>query len=234
MTGLTIAMTTWRPPGEDGEKREAAAREALQSWQNLIFPCPNIIVGDDGSTDIGYPMRLFNLANAGRGGSTIDYEVEAVIVRRRGVGATLNAGMRAAFDRDDQVLYVVDDWRLDEMLDLRPWMAALEANEDIGCIRLGPPHPNTSGKVIAIGEAWNNWALELNREDRYVASLRPALYHRRFIDAYGWFKEGVSSYECEDDLSDRYSRGSGPKVVLALPHPWFHLDTVELAGVVPG
>ena len=86
------------------------------------------------------------------------------------------------------------------------------------------------------------WFLRLE-PDGFAFGHRPALYHRRFLEAFGWFEEGVSALECERFYAERYARGLAiwplakprqPEVVLALPHPWHHVESIELADLQPG
>jgi hypothetical protein len=53
------------------------------------------------------------------------------------------------------------------------------------------------------------------------------------FDAYGYFDEGVSAYECEQFYNERYCRLTGPKLIMALPDEWQHLGGVELGDITP-
>ena len=57
--------------------------------------------------------------------------------------------------------------------------------------------------------------------------------HKRFIDRYGPFPENCSALDCEYLYNDRFCNNQGPDIVLALPHPWYHIYGVDLSGVVP-
>lgn len=236
---ITIVITAYFPEGVDGNKRRVAARMTLKSWSRYIKYAgwlDLVIVhdgpgNDDGTDNIGkfhrealdiwtYPVthdRVTTMSPLGRGG----------------VGRSLNLGFREAFKTSPLVLYAVDDWALTEPFDLTPWVQLLMERNDVGMVRLGPPHPGTSGVIRAYTDNWQGWALQLERSG-YAFGHRPALYHKRMIDTYGWFKEDCSAIDCEKDYVDRVnSNSSGPDVVLALPHPWQHLDSVELAYLDP-
>lgn len=226
---VLIAMTTWLPP-EGWKARLAAVIEATSSWQKCLrHDGPiHLAIGDDGS-DADRLRLLYHLAECWwRGDSTVSR------ASRQGVGASFNRCLEMANAwQVDHVLYAVDDWKLTEGLDLEPWLRLLATHEDIGCVRLGPPHPDVTGRVeVAPGLEPGNWWLRLDRH-HFAFAHRPALYHRRFFEAYGAFDEGVNAYECEHLYSERFNAAEGPGVALALPHPWKHLDSVELAGVNP-
>lgn len=233
---LTCVASTYFPTGEPGRIRAAAALEALQSWsEHLIYGGQSYLhVADDGSDDSNW--KHFEVALA----SSLSHDV--TIQNRRGVGASLNAGFRAGFERSPLVFYGVDDWLLREDVDLTLWADLLLEHEDIGVVRLGPPHPGIKGFVemfsvdheeIPPNDEMGGWFLRLRRYG-FTFAHRPALYHQRFIERYGWFAEGVNAFECERLYSEHYNDTSGPDVVFALPCPWYHMDTIELADIEPG
>ena len=77
------------------------------------------------------------------------------------------------------------------------------------------------------------WGLRLERYG-FAFGHRPALYHRRMIDAYGFFDENCSALECERLYNERFSTTKGPDILLALYTPYEHDDSLEsLSGVEP-
>lgn len=220
---VTIVMTTWFPPGDDGARRLDAVWETMASWRkHLRYEGPlHLHIADDGS-DPGHLQTIAGLWLAADE-PTLSRQV------RKGVGASLNAGFGAAFVRSPVVLYAVDDWALTSDLDITPWVRLL-LHDDIGMVRLGPPHPGIRGRVemFEVG-----WLLRLERVC-FAFAHRPALYHQRFIESYGPFDEGISALECERVYNERFCRRDGPGIVLALPHPWKHIDSIELADMEPG
>lgn len=128
----------------------------------------------------------------------------------------------------------VDDWRLDADFDLTPWVDILLDDDPrnggpVGMVRLGPPHPWLTGTIQTFP---SGWGMRLDRH-HYAFGHRPALYHPRMRDAYGPFAEDVSAFECERLYTERWCATPGPDIVLALPSPWHHVESVELAGVEP-
>lgn len=234
---ITIVMTTYFPPGEIGARRAEAAAETLTTWvEHLRYDGElHLHIADDGS-DRKHFLKL--PTNHTRHFSSLYGSSQ----ERHGVGASLNAGCRAAFKAspDGLALYAVDDWTLTAPLDLTLW-AQLIGPAGIGCLRLGPPHPGLTGTV----KHWDNhgeidhpgiWWLDLDRH-HFAFGHRPALYHRRMFDDYGWFDEDVNAYDCERLYNDRFGmRNAGSSIGLALHHPWKPIaeePELELAGIDP-
>lgn len=217
---ITIVMTTYFPLNSSGADRWDAMIKTVKSWEKYLIYSEHIYldIQDDGSVGRLLPST-FNFSK-----TTKD------IGNREGVGASLNRGFSKAFSKDHLVMYAVDDWSLTNKLELTPWAQLLTERKDIGMIRLGPPHPNLKGRVEHLGEL--GWGLMLDKYS-YVYGQRPALYHKRFTDAYGWFKEGVSAIDCEREYSEHVNATAGPGIMLALPHSWKHIDTISMSDMKP-
>lgn len=230
MKEINIIATTWCPD----LNRMNAFLDAAGTWHTrLQYRGPiNIVVSDDGTnSEMFHTIQETVLKHWQRG------KVQFASDRAHGVGASLNRGFNA-YPHTDIYLYAVDDWRLEEAFDLAPWVQLLEERDDVGVVRLGPPHPGTTMTVKAWTENWQGWAGEIHpTAGGIIVSERPALWHRRMIDQHGYFKEDCSAIECEKDYDERYiaavGRGHWKKVVLALPHPWMHLEPSTLSGVNP-
>lgn len=220
MEPITIVMTTWF----NTEDRIKVATETLKSWNELLIYDGQVAlhVADDGSELLWEPEKYW-----GRSLVSVTKQYGG------GVGASLNKGFDRAFVPSPLVLYAVDDWKLEQPFNITPWAELLLKRKDVGVVRLGPPHPNTTGTIKPFTDNWQSWALELDR-DGYAFGHRPALYHRRFINFYGWFKEGCSAIDCEQDYAVRYNNNlNGPKVIYALPHPWLHVGEESLSELSP-
>lgn len=198
-------MTTWFVD----KQRKEIAEKALESWENNLIGGPiHLHIADDGSL-LDWKFKSSKWITT--------YSRQ----ERRGIGASLNVGFKQAFEFSPVVLYMVDDWILEEPLDIKPWVQLLEERNDVGIVRLGPPHPFLRGEIMPYTTNWQGWALRLERYGLSVGH-RPELFHRRYIDAYGWFDEDVNAQECERLASVRYAEMPGPDIVYALPHPWYH------------
>lgn len=217
MAEVTIVMTTYFPPGPDGEKRRKVAQQALDSWGKFLLGADILLhVADDGTENFQSDFKS-------------SWEISYSSQGRHGVGASLNQGFWLAFKRSPFVLYLVDDWELTTPFDLDPWIRLLEEDESIGVVRFGPPHPHLTGTVVHNDFGWH---LRLDRH-HYAFSHRPALYHHRMLKAYGKFPEDCNAYDCERLYNEIFCSRQGPNVVYALPYPWQHLESVELAGITP-
>jgi len=224
-------MTTWAPAGPVGVSRRTSAGSALFSWGSRLAYAgvARLHVADDGSTLEGYGHGVDEPPASWWAGPTSFSRQE-----RRGVGASLNAGFRAAFEVSPIAAYFVDDWLLQERLDLTPWVDLLLRDASVGMVRLGPPHPWIAGAVEMFEEGWG---LRLERH-HFAFAHRPALYHQRFLDAFGPFPEEVNALECERLYAERYAEHfaggfSGPDIVYALPHPWEHVGRSEVGDIEP-
>lgn len=222
MIPLSIVCTTYFPLNAE-LTRMSVAKKTIQSWHEfLVYDGPiNLILSDDGS----------------RASVSNDIWQRGLVYRtwqdRGGVGASLNKGFKTAFSQSGPVAcYFVDDWALTEPFYLTPWVYLLLKREDVGMVRLGPPHPNTRGSVEAFTDHIQSWGMRLERYG-YSCGHRPALWHQRMIEHYGWFSEECSALECEKIYVEAFNRQQGPDVVQALPSKFFHLDSVELADIDP-
>ena len=231
LPSLTIVMTTWMPEGSVGESRRSSARAALMSWRlHLEYEGElRLHIADDGS-------QVEDLIKSV--GARYDGFWPTVTSRqpRRGVGASLNAGLRASWANSPLAAYFVDDWGLREPLDLTPWASLLMEDESLGMVRLGPPHPGLTGSVEMFP---SGWGLRLDPH-HFAFGHRPTIFHKRFFDAYGYFEEGISALECERLYAEHFCRERlstdllrWPDIVYALPYPWIHLGEAEVGDVVP-
>lgn len=228
---ITVITTTYFPPDQRGQQRLETFKKALQSWcDNLYSDGSNISLhmADDGSA-----QELFDEAVEAvnlrwfEGGVTVSRQ------ERYGVGASLNQGLRQAFEFSPLALYIVDDWELLDPLDLLPWASLLERDESLGAIRLGPAHPDLTG-MIKHDPHTGQFYVVLDRH-HFVLGHRPIIYHKRLIDQLGWFPEGVNAFECERQYNERFCYPLSPhKVALALPELWRHISDIELADIEPG
>ncbi len=241
---ITLVMTTWAPKGEEGEKRIAAVKRSLESLSKYLKYEGELAlhVGDDGSKCGDYGTSVDSPPATWWPGPRSFSRQE-----RHGVGASLNAGMRAAFEKSDLALYIVDDWSLHCELDLTEW-ASLLNHEDVGMVRFGPAHPNLFGRVEHFGSVTDpvdhdGFCLRLvpqvvvvggnRRANSYSFAHRPALYHRRFLERWGGFDEDVDALACEWLYNEKWSCAGGTDIVLALTYEWIHISSNRLTLVNP-
>ncbi len=206
---ISVLVAVYFPPGGDGTLREEGFRHSVKSWGwHLLYEgklSPLIVVNDG-------PEPLRRLVEWWGAQRLLGHE-------RNGLGASLNQGLKTAFENSPLVLHLVDDTVLEDHCDLSPWARMLMDDEQVGAVRL-QPYPGTGGTISPRGQPnRGGWVVTMDRHD-LVAGLRPTLYHRRFFDVYGYFDEGLSAWETERLFNDRFCQASGPDSVLALPAQW--------------
>ena len=221
---ITAIVTTYFPAGPVGDSRYKTCKATLQSWAKrllydgelryFIVNCPGPMA-EFGQTQLQRILR----------GKPVAFAHTPL-----GVGASLNLGtQKATADGSPLTLYAADDWALDQELDLTPWADLLIADPSIGAVRLGPPHPDLTGRVLMLPQGW---ALRLDRH-HFAFGHRPALFHERLYAAYGWYDERSSAWECERLYNEHFCATPGPDVVYALPYPWRHVGEMEVGDHEP-
>lgn len=220
---VTIITTTWYPHSEGGKKRAIYATKAAESWyKHLIYDSyMKLHVADDGSQ---IPVPDF---------SNISNSLPVIYSRqdRKGIGASLNTAFQTAFKNSPIAIYIVDDWVLLQDIDITPWVRLLMSNDKVGMVRLGPPHPGLTGKVVNYPQGWG---LLLDRHD-FAYGMRPAIYHRRLFEAYGWFMENINCWECERIFNENIcSQPEKPDIIYALFNYWKHERTLDIGQLEPG
>lgn len=145
-------------------------------------------------------------------------------------GRVWNRGLGICHQFSDFVLWLEDDWRLDERLDLRPYIKLLadldgtkpaegDANPKVGLI---------SFRVLSVGSDLHSVGydgihyLKYLRTTPYAYSGNPHLRHARFTSHYGWFAESSHPGEIELDMDSRYrADDTGPDIWRpAMINPW--------------
>lgn len=225
---ITALCTTYFPPGAEGALRERVAEDVVATWERHLSYDGEIRlhVADDGSDEEHFE-KFWAFTERWRDSSSSQ--------QRRGVGASLNHALRAAFAVSPLALYLIDDWKALADFDLTPW-ADLLINDDVppartGMVRFSPPHPGLTGVVTAFP---SGWGLRLDRHN-FAFATRPALYHQRMIDRYGWFDEGVNAFVVEDRYNNQFCEGMDGDIgiVLALPLIFDHVESIELGDITP-
>lgn len=213
MIPLTILMTTYAPAGLLGEATRDAVYYSIRQWNRRLRYGGELAlhVADDGSDLSGYGVSAESPPGCWwtRGPVTFSRQ------ERHGVGASLNAGLRAAFKRSPVAALLMDDWGMKWPFPMDDWVHLLE-REDIGQVRLGPPYPGIRGQVEGFPQGW---FLRLERNCVF-AGLRPFMVHERFMNAYGPYPEDVPVGDCERVFNERVAEAPGPDVAYALPSPW--------------
>lgn len=223
LPGLTIVFTTYIPPG--GDHRAAVEVKTLNSWKEYLKYDGgiHIHIADDGSSKYDEEFWRKSIPWA---------EVSYSRADRQGVGASLNRAHAVAWEHSPLTFYAQSDWSLQGPMDLTPWAGALMEYDDVGCIRLGIAMPQLrNGKMKHL--VGYGWAIDFERYS-YYWSQRPAIYHRRFFEAYGSLPENIDALSVDKVYNERIAKNpNGPSVVLALLSHWYHIASIELGTITP-
>ena len=183
------------------KRTELALRTIRGVQQNIDYPSLDWVIADDGSP-AGHVEALV---------AAIGHEVSVFNAARKGVGVSMNEGARLCLEKADYILWLEDDWEITKPFDLRPCVQFLGLREDVGMVRLGYISPGISATLIAAaGQLW--WKLE--KGETYTFTGHAALRHRRFIDAYLPYQEGISPGETELYMCGKFNNTVGPTVAV--------------------
>ena len=133
-------------------------------------------------------------------------------VRRNGVGASKNAGLREVFKVTPLVLLTEDDWELSRTWDITPHADVLLNEPDTGMIRLGWLLHGIDARLVEL-RGHNYWKLKPG-SSRYVNSSQISLRHKRFYDKLGYHKEAINTGGEELDMCYRYNDTPNPPAIL--------------------
>lgn len=142
-------------------------------------------------------------------------------------GPLWNKALGICHQYSDYVLWLEDDWRLEESLDLRPYIKLLAEREDVGIV---------SFRVLSVGNDVHTEGydgihyLRYLHTTQYGYSGNPHLRHARYTRHYGWFGEDLNLGEIELKYDDRYRLDpTGPDIwrpVRISPWgAWVHIGT---------
>lgn len=181
---------------------------------NLNYPKEKVgwYIADDGTPQKEHiQMILYTLEDLGE--RVIGHHSERM--RNKGEQATHNAGLGwnkglgLCHQFSDYVLWLEDDWNLDEPLDLRPHVKILSEREDVGAFTYRILSAGADVHTIGCdGEMY----LQYLRTTQYAYSGNPHLRHARFTRSYGWFAEDRNPGNMELHMDDQYRLGDGPAI----------------------
>lgn len=212
-------------------KRTAEALETVRSTcENLVYPrdLRSWYVADDGSPEEHVNEILTTLR--GKFERILGYHNERL--RPEGqedsyfAGKGWNLGLGIAHQNSNFVLFLEDDWRLDEKLDLEPYVKLLIEREDIGIVTFRVL--SVGADVHTVGYDGRHY-LKYLRTTQYAYSGNPYLRHARFTTHYGWFDEGRNPGDIELEMDSRFRDKEGPDiwrpVAISPWGAWSHVGT---------
>lgn len=195
------------------ERTEMALMTIRSTLRNLEYPKENIgwYVADDGSR----PEHMQAIMEL------LEQENQVIIgqhserLRHEGQENTHHAGMGwnkclgLCHQWSDFVLWLEDDWDLDEPLVLAPYVDLLQSREDIGICTF---------RILTVGADLHTEGyagqmyFRYDRSTQYAFSGNPYLRHARYTTRYGWFAEDRNPGLMELHQDDQYR--------LAMEGPW--------------
>jgi hypothetical protein len=228
---ITIVSPVFIPQTEGGWSRMMGAKQSVISWGRHLRYADGLrlhLVND--SVDVP-EVEVAKIVPYS------PFETVISHTHGRGLGAALNEGVRAGLAVSPLVFVVDDSYSLVADLDLTPWAMTLMQHEEIGALGLMPPFRGQTGGDVKYIDDIRTEGLVLIEFHRHAFAWngRPALYHGRWFDAYGWFLEGVTGNEEEVDYAGRYVNTPGPPILYAFLDPWQHVwSGVRLGDKPPG
>lgn len=213
---------------------DLAARTIEGVAKNLVYSGPwHWHIADDG-TNNGHIDKLANEIHSNRPTSE---RITYTDAQRKGVGASMNLGQQACYSFADYILWLEDDWLLQNKFDLHPLVQMLAERQDIGMVRLGYLQLGLKATTIsAANHLW--WLLHRDSLDKFIFAGHAALRHKRFYESYGAYKEGLSPGDTEIKYVERFHAVKGPEVVwpawVGCWGPFAHIGQASLGDLKPG
>lgn len=195
---LSIVLVTYK-------RMEMALRTIESTCKNLGYPKELIswYLADDGS-----PKKDFNaIAHCLNINNQILAYSHNERIRNVGQEETFFAGggwnkaLGIAYQNSDFVLFLEDDWELEQPFDIVPYVKLLQDREDVGLVSFRILSVDCD--VRTAGHAGIHY-LQYARTTQYAYSGNPHLRHARFVQHYGWFAEDVNPGGIELAQDDRY------------------------------
>lgn len=195
---ITVILQTW-------ERTDCAVRTIRAALQYLKYPDLRWYVADDGSR----PEHLDTIRSELYDANVIGWHTE-----RRGYGANANAAWHEANYEGALSMWIEDDWELRQPLDLYPYAALLMEREEIAMVRLGVLNLDIRGRTWA-HNGLVYWKLdrEPHHEGTPVFTGHPSLRHKRYLEAYGPYAEGLMPGETELSYAWQFRINDGPAIV---------------------
>lgn len=187
-------------------KRTAMALETVRTTiENLQYPKDRRgwYIADDGS-DGNHVQKILDLLEQ-NGEKVIGWHSERI--RNKNDENSFHAGkgwnkcLGICHQFSDFVLWLEDDWRLDESLDPSPHVRILMDREDVGAVTYRILSQGANVHTVGYqGEIY----LQYLRETQYAYSGNPYLRHARYTRSYGWFAEDRNPGLIELHMDDQY------------------------------
>lgn len=195
-------------------KRPQVIRRVIQRYEIYLQYAGKLIwrIADDGSPP-GYVEDLQKeFARLG---------LQATVTDRRGFGANLNNGLREAFKDSDYVFLTEDDWAMLDYINVTKGVWLLENVPEIGLVRYDEIGIDSRYDAAVLKHAtlkkkdvWVRYFV-FDKGSRYIyPGGHPNLVHKRYYEAYGFYKEGGEIASVERYFSKVLAEQPGPEIIV--------------------
>lgn len=169
----------------------------------------SIFIGDDGDR-----------AASGLINFRLDHLVYRMSGPKKGLGANLNSLLRHVFSLDYKIVIQMDDDHiLNHDYDIRKHVdELLKPDTDIGWIRI--MQIAAHNYVADLDESY--WKVRWSSPELYIPSNRPHIKHKRFHDMFGYYREGLTLGQTEEQFGHQckdYARENGEENTLKVAVP---------------
>lgn len=221
---IAIAMVTFR-------RTDMAIRTIESTCDNLIYPRTkrSWYIGDDGSGNEHMDRILETLRSKGE--NIMGFHNERMrkdsFKDKPFPGIGWNKALGIAHQNSDFVLWLEDDWDLDEHFDLKPYVLLLKEQEDVGICSFRILSTGAAIKTVGYG---GEVYFDYERTTQYAYSGNPYLRHARYTKHYGWFREDCNPGNIELKQDDLYRLAvEGPRIWrpagISVWGAWKHIGT---------
>ena len=207
LPNLAIGLVTYK-------RTEMALRTVESTLRNLKYPKEKIgfYVADDGSLKEHYDAVLAEVEKGGARliGSHSERLRHAGQEDSHFAGIGWNKCLGICHQYSDFVLWIEDDWELDEPLDLERYIRVMQEREEIGIMTFRIL--STGADVHTVGHDGEIF-LRYDRTTQYAYSGNPHIRHARYTTKYGWFAEDRNPGLIELHQDDQYRLAEeGPEI----------------------
>jgi glycosyltransferase involved in cell wall biosynthesis len=147
--------------------------------------------------------------------------LQATVTKRGGFGMNLNNGLREAFKVSPYVFLTEDDWVTKDYISVTKGVWLLASVPQVGLVRYDEIGIGThlDGAVLkhptlSLRDAWVRYFVFGKKSQYIYPGGHPNLVHKRYYDAYGFYKEGGEIASVERAFSHVLATKPGPEVVV--------------------
>jgi len=202
---LAICLLTY-------QRTKEALETIYSTFNHLKYPAESIrwYVADDGSSDEHHSAILRAIeTNGGQLAGEHNERFRKDKTYNCGIG--WNKGLGICHQYSDFVLWLEDDWKMENDIELMPYVKLLEENEKVGIVTFRILSQGADVHTVGYnGEMF----LKYFRTTQYAYSGNPLLRHARYTKHYGWLAEDRSPglIELHQDDQYRLDTKNGPEI----------------------